>query len=303
METREGSFSFGADMDNPFRLHIRVDVQGHRHPMLLHREVAVPSVPTASLALLQFFVENPKEIIMKAAIQDALRLENFDKSLSALRQALDDDWKHPKFIETLGAMNSYRFMLDVVREGDLGIEALPRWRPGLFSDLLNNVTRGAGEEDLRIVTVAFGCGIQELGLDRLLKKGARVHIVMMDPKEKNLLEARHGLREDTMTPAQGKVEIERQIGELRNIAQRARDNKYQGELKLKLSKAMPAGFVVHSRRRAIVGLFLATCSYSHGPMIEVHHDTDVWQKLYDDWFARWRIAADVDLLNNPTPHS
>ena len=295
MEVREGNLLFGQEIEENFRLYIRVDVQGQRHLTLFFNEIAVPGMLNGSLSLLQFFLENPKEPLLKSTIQEALNLADFDRNLSNLRKGLRDNPADPRFIDTLTHSTGYKFMLNVVRKGDVGVEAFPRWRQSIFFALLNKVNRGQGEEDLRIVTVAFSCGARDLGLDVLLKRGARIRIVMMDPTNADILEFRHGLRQDSMTGPQGKDQIIEQILGLHSIAKRAERDGAEGRLELVVSRSMPSGFVAHTDKGAVTGMFLAQASYVEGPMIEAQHHTEPWDKLYDDWFIRWETGTPMDL--------
>jgi hypothetical protein len=300
MQIRTGNLYFGGEIDERFRLHIRIDELGNRTLMLLRNEVAQPKVMAKSLVLLQFFLEHPKEILLKSTIQEALSLTDFDKNLSNLRiDGLDDKEDEHRIIETLPRSNGYRFKLSVTRDGDLGTDVYPRWRAPIFDNLLNEVTRSSDSkihEDLRIVTVAFGSGVQELGFDELLRRGARVRIIMTDPLAEVLIRARHGHRQDSMTPAKGKLEILSQIEELRVVAKDGVASGYEGSIELALSSAMPGAFIAHTYKRALAGMFLAQCSYLHGPMIEAQRDTAPWCKLYDDWHIRWERTRKKLLL-------
>jgi hypothetical protein len=300
MEAREGNLYFGRELDIPFRLFIRIDVQGHRHLTLLRDDKVVTGMQTASLALLQFFLENPQEPLKQTTILDAVHLSDFDNALSNLRHGLDlDQHADPRFIETLKHLNSYRFMLSVTRDGDLGTEVFPRWRWPIFDSLLSKVSRGTDAEDLRIVTVAFASGVQELQLDRLLKRNSRIRIVMMEPRDADLLRARHGIRQDGVTVDMARLDIVRQIKELSVLAKRVRNDKAcTGSLEVALSRAIPAAFIAHSPRLAVAGIFLATTSHSHGPMMEFARDTDPWQQLYEDWKARWESSPKLDMFGD-----
>ncbi len=294
METREGNLSFGTEIEEQFRLHIHVDVQGQRRLMLYRNEIAVRGVLSPALALLQFFAQNPNEFFRKSTIQDALNLKDFDKSLSNLRKGLGEDFKDSRIIETKS--NGYRFLLDVQKQGDLGVEVFPRWRQKVFFDLLDKVTFDKkDDEDLRFVTFFFTCGVLDLGLDKLLKNGARIRIVLIDPDENWIWEARFGLRKDAITPGKAKALAIGQIEDLKSIAREARKAKATGTIELKLSKSMPSAFIAHSGKRAVTGMLLTPCSYVAGPMIEVLRDTEPWEKLYEDWLVRWEPGTPVEL--------
>ena len=140
------------------------------------------------------------------------------------------------------------FMLDVRREGDLGgIEAFLTWDQPRFFELMTMVepddreNRPDDEEDLRIVTV-LSCGVTDLHLEDLLAKNVRIeHYSLMNPANKELLRARHGLRTDTKTPDKGRIEIEEQLDQLIGIM-----SEYP-KLKVRVSDAMPSGFITHSK--------------------------------------------------------
>jgi hypothetical protein len=72
-------------------------------------------------------------------------------------------------------------------------------------------------------------------------------------------------------------------------------------LQVRLSNAMPCGFVMHSSASAIVGLFPVQGSYATGPMIEVPGGTELWDTLYDDWQVRWDNPVTVITRNGPSP--
>jgi hypothetical protein len=288
MEPREASLYFGDDRE--FRLSIHVDVQGHRHLALFHEKIRV-DLGGPSLALLQFFLEHPNEDHFKTDIQDALALKDFLKTISLLRIALDLHAPNRVFIGSGATTGCLLFLGDVFREGDLGAEVFPRWRGPILDKLLREAELGSDEDserygDIRISTIAFSCGIPELGLGQLIKKGLKIRIIMLDPKEEGLLESRHGLRKDGMTPTKGKAEINGQIEALRKVVANLPKN-VRGNIELRLTKKMPSAFVAHTRKRAVAGLFLSHASYSDGPMIVALSGTEPWHELYQDWIARW----------------
>ena len=297
MESREGSLTFGKEHGEPFRLDIRVDVQGHRHLTLFQGEQRVERLLKPSLDLLQYFLENPHERLLKTDIENALNVDDVTKSLSLLRGGLGGNASDDRFI-VRHPLGGYEFVCDVSSEGDLGIECYPRWRPSIFYDLLSKVTRGSQEdkEDLRIATVGFSSSMQDLALDRLLKKGARIRIIMMNPENDALMKARHALRTDSINAAKSKTQINEQIEELRQIVRSALASKSQGSLELRLSDAMPSAFIAHTRRRAVFGLFLAQGSYVMGPLVDVKAKTETYDKLHEDWTARWTHAKPIALL-------
>ncbi len=310
MEHRE-ILSFGEPFGEPFRLEIRLDSQGQPHLTLFRGQRAVKHLLKPSLALLRYLAEHPKEELLEADILEALWPRNVDpyiveKHISFLRapDALNDDFKNPRFIATL-PKRGYKFLLDVRREGDIGgIKVYPKWIGHRFLELLSSVERGSGSEteDLRIVTTGFSCGVGELQLDGLIKKDVRVKILMMNPQNDALVQARYSLREDK-TPQTAVRELKDQIGQIEKLARLYPPEvpgEHKGNLQMLLSDMTPSGFVVHTGNWALLGIFLAHDSYVGGPMLEIRSDTDLWEKLRIDWDRRWTDAQKHSRRKNRT---
>jgi DNA-binding winged helix-turn-helix (wHTH) protein len=288
MERHFGSLSFG-----DFCLEIRRNpyIPNEVHRILYRASVEVELEPLP-LKLLECLARRPKEPLEESYLSMALRRDasdegkNIQHHIHTLRAALGDmDRDNRRFIANIPTWG-YKFLADVRRQGDVGgIEAFLTWDHPRFFELLSRVERhGDEKEDLRIVTVAFSGGVTNLHLEKLLARNARIRIVMMNPENRDLLKARHGLRRDPKTPEKGRSEIEEQLEELAGIMAE------YPTLEVRLSDAMPGGFVAHSKDWALTGMFLAHCSYVKGPMIEVSADTETWKHLYTDWFVRWEAA-------------
>jgi hypothetical protein len=295
MEQRE-TFTFGAELGDHLRLEVRMDAQGRPH-LTLFRGRAEVSLLKPTLALLRYMVERPKQKLLEGDILAALWPDEtnpniVEKHISFLRKrALND---HPGFIQTIPKVG-YKWLTDVQREGDLGdLEAFPKWNRPRFYELLGKVERGTHkeEEDLRIVTTGFNSGVSELDLEGLLRRNVRVKIVMMNPQNDALIDARYSLRKDR--PKERAVrELNEQITEIQKLASQfppVESPEPKGTLELKISDTMPCGFVVHSKNWALLGVFLAHDSYVAGPMLQIRSDTELWKKLRLDWDARWATA-------------
>lgn len=166
--------------------------------------------------------------------------------------------------------------------------------PAAIYELLGKVERGTHkeEEDLRIVTTGFNSGVSELDLEGLLRRNVRVRIVMMNPQNGALIDARYSLRKDR-TKERAVRELNEQIMEIQKLASQfppVVSPEPKGTLELKLSDTMPCGFLVHSKNWALLGMFLAHDSYVAGPMLQIRSDTELWKKLRLDWDARWATA-------------
>jgi len=168
-----------------------------------------------------------------------------------------------------------------------------------FDDQLRTVQPnydGPEQEDLRIATIAFtGGGAPEDLFLTLAKRGVRIKILLTDPDRTDLLEARNAVRhkyEDGETPQAALDALKQQIARLSRLketVQGLRARGCRGELDFRLSSLMPHGFVAHSSKWALLGLFLATGSYGLGPMfiIDAEKNAAVWLALKEDWQARW----------------
>jgi DNA-binding winged helix-turn-helix (wHTH) protein len=267
---------------------------------LLHNgEPVDPQPQPKTLKLLRYLAdEHPGEELTQDEIADALWPDdsggnNVQKQASMLRDALDDHLKPYHYINTLPNNRGYKFIAPVHAEGDLGrLDGLLKWSNPRFFDLLGKVRRHDEDaEDLRFATVAFSPSIQDMGFEDLLcQHHVRIRIVLTNPENMELLEARHGLRQDEMTAEDGQAQIKKQIATLARTKARFPNE----TLEWRLSDAMPCGFVAHSRNWALLGIFPAQGSYVTGPMIEVPGGTELWAMLHDDWNRRWE---------NPAPQS
>jgi len=162
------------------------------------------------------------------------------------------------------------------------------WDQERFFKLLNRVEPGdvnqehEGDGDLRITTTFFISyfDLRKKALLELCAKGVRIKVLLMNPDNAELMQARFGLRKDGLTPDKAKPDLEAEIGRLADFP----------SIEVRISDSMPCGFVAHSRNWAIVGLMPAHDSYVFGPMIETSAGTPTWQMLGEDWKARWEAA-------------
>ena len=148
-------------------------------------------------------------------------------------------------------------------------------------DLLDEIERGDGEEDLRIMTSYFidWVSIQQ-PLRRLLRKDVRIKILLMNPENKELVEARFGIRCDSASPSEVEPELQRQIKSLEN-------DPLLKKIEVLQSDIMPSGFVVLTSKWIIFGFMPAKGPYKEGPMIRDTSDSDIWKLFDDDWKIRW----------------
>lgn len=294
---RHETLTFYVKRDEQYRLEIRLRPGGLKTLKLFHKDEELPGVFDRSLRLLQFMAERPKTDLAKNDIMDGLGLEGgpntVDKYVSELRrEVLHDDPDDPRFIKTISGLG-YRFLVDVEREGDLGIDAFPKWNRARFHELLGNIKRGEDEgEDLRIVTTGIGSSVEEFDLKGLLRKQLRIKLLFMNPANEGLTDARYSIRQDK--PKERALrELKEQVSEIQKLALQyppgAKGDK-RGTLEFALSDVMPCGFVAHTRGWALLGVFLAHDSYTAGPMLEIRSDSEAWETLYLDWKARWKAA-------------
>lgn len=296
---RHETFSFGAEFGESFHLEVRLDSQGQPHLKLLQGRHEVKEVARRTLELLRYLLQRPKRDLLESDIFDAVWPEeadenNVEKHISFARAALSDDPKNPRFIATL-PRRGYRFLVDVQSKGDIGrVQVFAEWSRARFYELLGTVERGSEQDrdDLRIVTTGFNQGISELDLTGLLRRNVRVSILMMNPQNDALVDARYSLREDKPKP-RALRELKEQIAEIDQLSGKFRQSgsaEPKGSLELRLSDIMPCGFMVHSKEWALLGIFLANDTYASGPMLEIRSDSELWKKLHSDWNARWKAA-------------
>lgn len=308
MEPRSESLSFGLKSGPPCRLEVRLDSMGELH-FTLFRGLTVVDLFRPTLVLLRYMAERPNTELKTDDILNDLWPESgpniVEKHISFLRNALEDTKapKEPSFIKTIHG-SGYAFTPEVTRVGDLGdMEAYPEWSNKRFFHLVKHVERGTKneDEDLRIVCTALSCGVGELKLERLiLNNRVRIRILMINPNNVPLIEARYLLRRDKSYERCIR-ELKDQVTELDELSRRypaVDPEQSRGSLEFHLSDAMPCGCVIHTANWALLGIFLAHDTYSAGPMIEVRGDSEPWKMLYEDWKVRWTKASRKDHPRN-----
>jgi DNA-binding winged helix-turn-helix (wHTH) protein len=304
MEQRE-ILTFGAEYGEPFRLETRIDAHRQQHLKLYQgaREIRHKNLLHPTLLLLRHLAKNFRQDLFEGDILNLLWPEGRDeglveKHISALRgkDVLNDQPPH-RFIKTI-PRHGYRFLADVRVEGNLGgIQIFEKWNRPRFYELLGAVERGRedGSEDLRIVTTVFNSSISELGLDALLQKRVRIKILMMNPENEPLMHARFSLRKDAVKH-RILQDQRQQIADLKKLASQHPPSSpidQAGTLEFRVSDIMPPGFVAHSLKWALYGVFLAQESYVAGPLLEIRADTELWRQLHTDWKLRWADAQDL----------
>jgi len=293
---RHRTFTFGRECGTAFRLQVR-DNDGRRNLSLTQGGRSIHGLSPQALELMQYLLDRTGKDCFRDDILDAISPSSdhnlVDKYISDLREKLSPDKADlEKYIETVAG--GYRFRLEVETHGDLGsMDGFSEWNKLRFHELMGELKRGPEEgEDLRIVTTGISPTLDILDFRGLLRKGLRIKILFLNPANKDLCEARYGLRTDK-TPERCTRELQDQIGDIHAIARQYASGdrtKNEGSLEYGLSDAMPCGFVIHTTRWALLGIFLAHTSYSDGPMFEIRSETVAWKQLHDDWKARWEAA-------------
>jgi hypothetical protein len=275
---------------------------GELNLALFHGREPVEGLFKPTLTLLRYMAERSNKELRNDDILDELWPESIpnivEKHVSLIRNALGDTKlpEEPLFIETIHGIG-YKFLPKITRSGDLrDIEPYSEWSDERFFQLMKLVQRGTGpeKEDLRITSTGFSGSIEQLRLDHLIKKRqARISILMMDPANAPLIDARYLLRSDK--PYEQNIrELKDQIAYIENLARRyppQGPDPSIGSIELHLSDTMPCGCVFHAANWAVVGIFLAHDSYSKEPMMEIRGDSEPWKVLHDDWKARWEAAV------------
>ena len=185
------------------------------------------------------------------------------------------------------------------------IKLEPKWNQGRFEELVKSVNpdpkRGPSEEqgDLCICTTFFvGDTPLRSKLIEALGRGVRIQVLMLDPDNEAMLEARFRLRTDTYSPDNAKRDLLKHIKMLEDLeAYIAPSVSPKGSVEIRVSNKMPSGFVAHSRDWAVMGIMLARESYAEGPMIEVMSSrSSLWRHIEADWHVRWN-DPDNKLVN------
>ncbi|HKV41218.1 MAG TPA: hypothetical protein VJX67_18575 [Blastocatellia bacterium] len=171
----------------------------------------------------------------------------------------------------------------------------PDWCANVFDEFLSSTSRGSEDSserepgDLRIVTSFFiDWETTSAQLEKLLEKGLRVKVLLMNPQNESLIYARCGVRTDKHTPENAKREGMFQLEALGKLASDAGGK--GGTLEVYTSNIMPTGFVAQTRDRVVIGLMPARKSYLAAPMIVASSDTLAWKVFDADWTARWKEA-------------
>jgi AhpD family alkylhydroperoxidase len=177
-----------------------------------------------------------------------------------------------------------------------------RWQQEEYYKFLRAIEReGEGEEyerrgDLRILTGSL-IDLQGLGLvlADLFKKRVRVKLLMMDPGNDALLDARYSRRKDNRTVQKVKAEFAEQLVDLTMAGSPLVPNEKE-LLEVRVSGLMPCGFVAHTADAALMGIMPAHWSYLVSPMIHVPRETHLWSVLDEDWRTRWNSGAPLTAL-------
>jgi len=220
---------------------------------------------------------------------------NLERQISSLRAALGDDARNPHFIERIRGYG-YKFLMPVQPEGEPSGK-VDGWSNEEYFKFLRKTERSDAdnEEDLRILTTGFSWGVTDSEVEQLLIRKIRINIVLMDPTSQ-LVVARNKLRRATFTVEKAASQLSDQVNELAEL------RASYPTLGLRLSSAMPCGFVAHSRNGARLGVFLAQDSYTKGPMVSIQPNTKLWHVLYEDWRRRWTDASPVPSPISGQPH-
>jgi hypothetical protein len=214
-----------------------------------------------------------------------LILKEVDSGYSAVRKTVEET--HQSLSQSIVAR------VDELMTGRRAI-IHESWNANYVAKVMKETTRcddrepNAEQEDIRISTTGFNV-FPEDDLSDVLRGGVRVKVLVLDPSRRDLIRARNKGRTDGETEEKARGAIVFQIG--RMLDQSVFPSR---AFELKLSDMMPFGFVLHTKRKALLGLMLGHTSYSRGPMIEVDSTEPLWKALRDDWDVRWRQGLEPD---------
>lgn len=318
--TEDADVIFAApDSNIEFRLEVRS--QGTPFKLLCGVE-EVRGLGPLTLRLLKCLVLNAGSVVT----HDLIRREvwNGDSSgdpgrhVSFLRDALDDKGDPPTFIKGHFA-KGYEFLcrptvvprspsttgtkLHVVSARP---ELYENWHPhashaflNLLEEIHGDAAGDSREGDLKIVSSLFH-DVMDMGLQDLLLRGKHIKIIVMNPKNQALIRSRYSRHRKDFGPHPDRKalsDLKRQIRELTQmpIDLSGESGQCHGTVELRVSDIMPPGFMVLSKRRALLGAMLAHRSYNRGgPAVDVRPEhTELWQLLNADWKARWADGKTV----------
>jgi hypothetical protein len=189
--------------------------------------------------------------------------------------------------------SSDRVSASSVRERpDRGLTIQDKWDMPTLYRLMKRIeptdveNARVGEADLRIVTTFFidYFGLREEVLLALKSKGVRIQILLMNPANDSLLDARFELRQDDLMTERARRDLLSDLDALSKFS----------NIEVRLSDSMPCGFVAQCKEWTVVGLMPAQASYVAGPMIEAPTGSHLWDTLHEDWTLRWNAAKRYD---------
>lgn len=294
---------FGTEFNESFCLETKLDSQKQRHLTLFRNGTPVEKVTQQTLVFLRYLAKRSEQRLFEEDIlHDLWRVSTdpsiVEKYVSLVRRTAlgDTDNLQERFIGTQHK-HGYTFKGKVISEGELDtIEPFSKWDRTRFYDLIDDLKRSREEKeiDLRILTTAISAGSQELDLERLLSRGVRIRVLILDPDNEVLFNARHALRTDKKDMGRLRRELTEQIGELEGFARKypvppegEEMKKPRGTLEYRFLNSMPCGSVFLARAWALLGIFLAHKSYVEGPMFEIQSESEAWKQLRRDWRSRW----------------
>jgi hypothetical protein len=128
----------------------------------------------------------------------------------------------------------------------------------------------------------------------LRKRGANVKIVMMDPRNEALVNARFERRRDR-PPEIAFEDLARQLRELRALAA---EEGFSGTFEVRTTEIMPFGFFLECGRDIVMGVLPPLSGYHNCPMIRVTSDSLLGQELKKNWPAYWsaRSSREIEKL-------
>ena len=174
------------------------------------------------------------------------------------------------------------------RNSASGVSIQEKWVQNNLYSILNNI-EPCGEDaglntdgDLRILTTFFidYFGLREDVLIPLQKKGVKINMLLSNPDNLALLQARFALRKDGLGFERAKGDL---LSDLRSLSTFS-------NIEVRVTDSMPCGFVAHSKEWAVMGLMPSHASYVAGPMIEASANSRLWKMLEEDWNTRWKTA-------------
>jgi hypothetical protein len=168
-----------------------------------------------------------------------------------------------------------------------------------FAEGLKNRSIGAGhipsgDNEIRIWTTFMRFpGSVDVLLYKLVNKGAKVKILILNSENDGLVRGKYRLREEPLQPEKAKKKLKDQIAKIREIAEKMKQNRAKGSLDISACDSIPFGvFYQIGNRLMCIGYALPLQAWTNGPLVKIYPGTRQWEILKKNWEICWDNPLD-----------